>query len=156
MNDQRLKIRSKNILIGILFATVAAVAGLWVLLPAIVNTNEIKTKRYTGLTAMKIATLTILVVVFMYGCPKIWNASDLAVWVKDRAVEQGCQRETIELEEWYTETAEGNVWRGTCRETRGNTKLFEINIDPVWKPSAGQPARFSPVMKTDKSRKMPP
>ena len=56
------------------------------------------------------------------GCAGIWNASDLVVWVRDQAVDQGCRRETIELEDWYTETAEGNVWRGTY-------------VDSVWKPS---------------------
>jgi len=39
------------------------------------------------------------------------------------------------LDEWYTETAEGNVWRGTCRDARGNPKSFGIDVDPVWKPS---------------------
>ena len=69
------------------------------------------------------------------GCTSIWNASDLAVWVRDRAVDQGCPRETIELEDWYTETAEGNVWRGTCKDAEGETMSFGVNVDPVWKPS---------------------
>ena len=68
--------------------------------------------------------------------PQLWNAGDLAVWLNDRAAEQGCQRETIELEEYYTETTEGNVWRGTCREAQGKINSFEINVDRVWKPSA--------------------
>lgn len=65
----------------------------------------------------------------------IWNAGDLAVWVRERAVEQGCQRETIELDEWYTAESDGNVWRGTCRDTEGNKKPFGANVDAVWKPS---------------------
>jgi hypothetical protein len=65
----------------------------------------------------------------------IWNAGDLAVWVKDRAVEQGCQRDSIQLEEWYTETAEGNVWRGPCRDAQGNPQSFGVDVDPVWTPS---------------------
>ncbi len=69
------------------------------------------------------------------GCARIWNASDLAAWVQDRAVDQGCQRESIELEDWYTETAEGNVWRGTCRDSAGASMRFGINVDSVWKPS---------------------
>jgi hypothetical protein len=69
------------------------------------------------------------------GCSDIWNASDVAVCVQDRAVAQGCQPETIALEDWYSETTEGNVWRGTCRDTRGHRKSFAINVDPVWTPS---------------------
>jgi hypothetical protein len=65
----------------------------------------------------------------------IWNAGDLADWVRDRAVDQGCQRDSIELESSYTETAAGNVWCGTCRDARGKTKSFGVNVDPVWKPS---------------------
>ena len=91
--------------------------------------------QYSCLTKAKIATLATVVMVFMSGCANIWNAGDLAVWVKDRAVEQGCQRETIELEEWYTETSKGNVWRGTCLDTNGYDKSFGINVDPVWTPS---------------------
>lgn len=60
---------------------------------------------------------------------------DLAVRVRDRAVEQGCQRETIKLNEWYTKEAEGSVWHGTCRDTQGNAKSLGINVDAVWKPS---------------------
>ena len=69
------------------------------------------------------------------GCASIWNASDLVVWVQDQAVDQGCQRETIELDDWYTETAEGNVWRGTCKDPAGTSMSFGINVDSVWKPS---------------------
>ena len=69
------------------------------------------------------------------GCSGIWNASDLARRVKDRAVAQGCLRETIQLEDWYSETAEGNIWRGTCRDAQGDTRAFGIDVDPVWTPS---------------------
>ena len=94
----------------------------------------------SGLAALKPASLLAAVsllisTMLIPACSDIWNASDLAVWVQDRAVEQGCQRETIELEEWYTETAEGNVWRGTCEDAQGKTKSFGINVDPVWTPS---------------------
>jgi len=81
-------------------------------------------------------TGTMLVVIFVTGCSSIWNASDLAALVKERAVEQGYRRDTIELEEWYTATAEGNVWRGNCRDAQGNAMSFGINVDKVWKPSA--------------------
>lgn len=74
-------------------------------------------------------------VLIMSGCTSIWNASDLAVWVRDRAVDQGCQRETITLDEWYVQTAEGNVWRGACRDARGNSESFGINVDAVWTPA---------------------
>lgn len=76
------------------------------------------------------------IVLLPSGCTSIWNAGDLAVWVKDRAVAQGCQRETIELGDWYVQTAEGNVWRGTCRDVGGNPKTFGINVDAVWASSA--------------------
>ena len=69
------------------------------------------------------------------GCSSIWNAGDLAVWVKDQAEEQGCVRETISLEEWYVPTDEGNVWRGTCRDAQDASKSFGINVDSVWTPS---------------------
>ena len=69
------------------------------------------------------------------GCTSIWNASDLALWVRDQAVDQGCQRDTVELEEWYIETVEGNVWRGICQDSAGNARSFGINVDSVWTPS---------------------
>jgi hypothetical protein len=66
----------------------------------------------------------------------IWNRSDLAAWVQDRAVEQGCRRDTITLDEWYRTEAGGNVWHGTCRDASGNEQAFGINVDRVWTPSA--------------------
>ena len=70
------------------------------------------------------------------GCASsIWNAGDLAQWVRDQAAQEGCQRETIVLEEWYKETDEGNVWRGTCKGADGAEQSFGINVDSVWKPS---------------------
>ena len=45
--------------------------------------------RYMSSTALKLAFLAAVVVVFISGCAKIWNAGDLAVWRKDQAVEQG-------------------------------------------------------------------
>ncbi len=72
----------------------------------------------------------------MQGCmPKIWNAGDLVEWVKEQAVQQGCRIESIELEEWYRETDEGNVWHGTCRDTADRPMDFAVDVDPVWTPS---------------------
>jgi hypothetical protein len=68
-------------------------------------------------------------------CANVWNAGDLADWVRNRAADHGCQRESIALEDWYTETADGNVWHGTCRDADGNARSFGINVDSVWKPS---------------------
>ena len=66
----------------------------------------------------------------------IWNARDLAEWVRDRAVEEGCRRETILLEEWYRDEASGNVWHGTCENAgTGDDMSFAINVDSVWTPS---------------------
>lgn len=76
-----------------------------------------------------------MLVLSLSACSSIWNAGDLADWVREGAVKQGCQRQTIQLDEWYTETAEGNVWRGTCRDAQGNPRSFGIDVDPVWKPS---------------------
>jgi hypothetical protein len=67
--------------------------------------------------------------------PAIWNAGDLAEWVRDQAVDRGCARDTIVLEEWYVETAEGNVWRGTCTGVDERSMEFGINVDAVWTPS---------------------
>jgi hypothetical protein len=44
MNEQRSQIKSKKMLIGIVFGTLAVVAGLLILLPILVNTDEIRTK----------------------------------------------------------------------------------------------------------------
>ena len=73
---------------------------------------------------------------FLSGCTSsIWNAGDLVQWVKNQAVLEGCQRDTIVLEEWYIESDEGNVWRGACKDTKGQQRNFGINVDSVWKPS---------------------
>jgi len=76
------------------------------------------------------------VLLCVFGCAGIWNAGDLAVWVRGQAVEEGCRRETIQLEEWYSKTNDGNVWRGTCIDDQNNPMAFEINVDSVWTPSA--------------------
>ena len=81
------------------------------------------------------AVVAIALPLLLAACTNIWNASDLAVWVGDRAVEQGCQRDTIELDEWYKAERQGNVWHGTCQDAAGNQQSFGIHIDRVWKPS---------------------
>jgi hypothetical protein len=66
----------------------------------------------------------------------IWNAGDLAEWVKNQAVQQGCERESIKLEEWYRNEDGRNVWHGTCRDPKtGKTRSFAIPVDSVWKQS---------------------
>lgn len=84
---------------------------------------------------VRFGSLGTILVLLLSACSSIWNAGDLADWVREGAVKQGCQRQTIQLDEWYTETAEGNFWRGTCRDAHGNPKSFGIDVDPVWKPS---------------------
>ena len=74
-------------------------------------------------------------ILLLSGCASIWNEGDVAVWVKDRAVAQGCQREAVEPDDWYEQTPEGNVWRGGCRDIGGNPKTFGINVDAVCTPS---------------------
>ena len=67
--------------------------------------------------------------------PSIWNAGDLADWVRGQAVEQGCQEDSVVLEDWYRETMHGNVWHGTCLKTTGEAQEFAVNVDSVWTPS---------------------
>ena len=69
----------------------------------------------------------------------IWNAGDLAEWVRDRAVEQGCERESIELDEWYTSENGKNNWHGRCLKQAGSQRMeFSINVDSVWTPSSSE------------------
>ncbi len=79
---------------------------------------------------------SIALTLLVQGCmPSIWNASDLADWVREQAVDQGCQSDTVELEEWYAETGTGNVWQGRCVDSSGETRAFAIPVDAVWTPS---------------------
>ena len=72
------------------------------------------------------------------GCgPGIWNAGDLADWVREQAEKQGCERDSIQLEDWYAEEGGSNVWRGRCTGPDGQPMSFGIDVDPVWKPSSG-------------------
>ena len=79
-----------------------------------------------------------LPVLLAAGCgSSIWNASDLANWVREQAEKKGCERESITLDEWYTEGPDGNAWHGNCVERgSGRRMTFAINVDRVWKPSA--------------------
>ena len=93
--------------------------------------QQIHARMKTGVQITMLACILTL-----SGCASsIWNAGDLARWVKDQAVKEGCQRDTIVLDEWYTQTGEGNVWRGTCKGADGQQRDFGINVDSVWKPS---------------------
>ncbi|MBK1826274.1 hypothetical protein [Haloferula rosea] len=67
---------------------------------------------------------------------KIWNASDLEVWVKDQAVAQGYREESIQLEEWYRDEDGQLVWHGEGVEaSSGKKSPFSIRVDKVWTPS---------------------
>ena len=44
MNEQKSQIKPKRIIIGIIFGALSIVAGLLILLPTLINTNEIRTK----------------------------------------------------------------------------------------------------------------
>ncbi len=89
-----------------------------------------------GDAARMFLTTAVAAPFFLAACTStsIWNAGDPAVWVRDRAVDQGCQRETIKLDDWYPAEAEANVWQGICQDPKGNEKAFGVNVDPVWKP----------------------
>ena len=51
-------------------------------------------------------------------------------------MKQGCDRTTIELEQWYRSDADGNAWHGRCdnQETRARMDCA-IGVDGVGKPS---------------------
>lgn len=70
---------------------------------------------------------------------RIWNSGDLAAWVRDQAVEQGFQRESVEIEDWYREEGDGRlVWHGKGRKEGSEAaEDFAIRVDPVWTPSGG-------------------
>jgi len=78
----------------------------------------------------------ILFTLMLQGCmPSIWNAGDLAEWVRESAIERGCEYDSIKLEDWYRETPDGNVWYGKCVNSSGDNMSFGINVDAVWTPS---------------------
>jgi hypothetical protein len=90
---------------------------------------------------MKHLLLCIVLIAFA-GCStrsKIWNAGDLAQWVKDQAVEQGFQRDSVQLDEWYREDGGQNVWHGRGINSKtGKKSEFEVPVDRVWTPSSSQ------------------
>ena len=83
--------------------------------------------------AIQVLALALLIA----GCgPSIWNASDLAVWVRNEAVKKGCDPATVRIADWYVNRGGENVWPVECvhRESREPMKL-DIGVDKVWKPS---------------------
>jgi hypothetical protein len=95
--------------------------------------QQFHTRRKTSLHAR---TAILACALALSGCNSyISNAGDLVRWVKDKAVEEGCQQGTIVLDQWYTQTDKGNVWRGTCKGPDGKKRYFSINVDSVWKAS---------------------
>lgn len=87
---------------------------------------------------IRLVILCWIPVILATACTKdIWNASDLAQWVRDQAVEQGCERESIELEDWYTSEKGRNNWHGRCLKQGSDEQMdFSINVDSVWTPSS--------------------
>ena len=78
-------------------------------------------------------------IVLLTGCMNsmIWNSGDLEKWVKEQAVTQGVERESIKLEDWYVEENGQNVWKGTGTDaSTGLRRQFSITVDKVWKPSS--------------------
>ena len=88
--------------------------------------------------ASRLAVTGLLSALLTTACmDDIWNAGDLADWVRDRAVEEGCERESIELDDWYTPENGRNNWQGHCLKQGGGEKMeFSINVDSVWTPSS--------------------
>lgn len=86
---------------------------------------------------MKRVFLLVTLAVLVAGCTQIWNASDLADWVRVQAESEGCDPQTIELADWYEARGGENVWPGACVNAQsGETMNFAIGIDAVWTPSA--------------------
>jgi len=88
---------------------------------------------------IRLALVVAVIAVALPACSNdIWNVSDLADWVRDRAVEDGCERDSIELEDWCREKSGKYYWHGSRNRRDGGERMpFAINVDPVWKPSAG-------------------
>jgi hypothetical protein len=86
---------------------------------------------------MKTRYLGLLAGCFLAGCSGIWNAGDLAEWVRSQAIEAGCAPESIALDDWYTPRDGVNVWLGECvSQETGETIRLEIGVDRIWTPSA--------------------
>ena len=83
-----------------------------------------------------IAPLIILSTWVLSGCTQISECGDLARWATQEAVDSGCVPDTIELNDWYSATAEGNVWFGECVDAQsGDMVELAIDVDCVWTPS---------------------
>ncbi len=86
---------------------------------------------------MKTRYLGLLTGCLLAGCSGIWNAGDLVEWVRNQAIEAGCEPESIALDDWYTTRDGANVWLGECiSQETGETVQLEIGVDRVWTPSA--------------------
>ena len=91
---------------------------------------------------MKINTSSLIGLILsflMLSCStrdKIWNASDLEIWVREQAVEEGYQKESIQLDDWYKKEDSRLVWHGEGIETAsGKKSSFGIRVDEIWTPS---------------------
>ena len=83
-----------------------------------------------------ILPLVPLTALVLTGCNQIWNAGDLAEWVRVQAGDQGCDPATTELNEWVDATEDGNVWSGTCVNALSSASMsFGINVASVWTSS---------------------
>lgn len=86
----------------------------------------------------KIVTAAVLTIL-LYGCGQVWNGADLQAWVVQRALEQGCNSETLLLDEWYTQESEKLIWYGQCTNDKtGEEVKLAIPVDSVWSPSKEQ------------------
>ena len=83
-----------------------------------------------------ILPLVPLMALVLTGCNQIWNAANLAEWVRVQAGDQGCDPATTELNEWVDATEDGNVWSGTCVNALSSASMsFGINVASVWTSS---------------------
>ena len=86
-----------------------------------------------------ISSLAVLILLNACVGANIWNAGDLAKWVRKQAVKDGCESKSIELDNWYHSDQGKNIWSGNCTHAEsGKSMRFNIPVDKVWTPSSAQ------------------
>ena len=92
----------------------------------------------------KLLSILVLFLLSSCGSSSIWNAGDLAKWVRKEALDKGCEADSIVLDEWYVAEGGKNNWKGRCKNgNSGEAMEFSINVDKVWTPSSEKCFKFS-------------
>ncbi len=85
----------------------------------------------------KLPSILVLLLLTACGSSSIWNAGDLAKWVRKEAVGKGCEVDSIDLDTWYVAEGGKNIWKGRCKNAKsGEVMELSINVDKVWTPSS--------------------